>query len=100
HPLHEGAFGEFISVLRQLVARAQKAGVLRGDVCVEDITTLQCTISRTSTMPFSAIAPEGWRRSCSVFLDGLRPDGQTTVLAPEMPTYEEVFAEIGCRHEA
>ncbi|MET7769169.1 helix-turn-helix domain-containing protein [Nocardia sp. NPDC005366] len=58
-------------LMREIVARAQRAGVLRPDWVLEDIAFI--TWSHTRIVEATAeIAPEVWRRHLALVLDGLR----------------------------
>jgi AcrR family transcriptional regulator len=57
--------------LSALIKRAQKAGVMRTDVNLQDVSLLLLGISRTIEITRCA-APQQWRRHLAVVLDGLR----------------------------
>lgn len=65
-----------LSVLEPVVQRAQKAGVVRGDVSAEDVPALCAVAARLPRWKLEE-SPDVWRRYLSVVLDGLRPDGAT-----------------------
>jgi AcrR family transcriptional regulator len=55
-----------------IVTRAQRAGVLRADVELTDITLLTWGIVATMDATRD-VAPDAWRRHLGLLLDGLRP---------------------------
>ncbi|MGW4738042.1 TetR/AcrR family transcriptional regulator [Nocardia xishanensis] len=58
-------------VMREIITRAQQAGVLRTDWVLEDIAFI--TWSHTRVLEATAhIAPDAWRRNLALTLDGLR----------------------------
>ncbi|WP_062999657.1 TetR/AcrR family transcriptional regulator [Nocardia mikamii] len=61
------------TLFRQLVARAQEAGQLRGDVTETDLGLLLWSVVR-ATDGVRDVAPEAWRRHLTVLLDGLRAE--------------------------
>jgi AcrR family transcriptional regulator len=90
---HAETRGKLLTALRELVATAQVAGVLRADMVAEDLPGMQCAISRTSCMLMGAAVPDAWRRACSVFLDGLRVGSTETPLEPELPAWEQLVGQ-------
>jgi hypothetical protein len=71
-----------------LLDRAQKAGVVRGDIAVSDLLLLQHAIGEAAQYTREA-APEAWRRVMSIALDGLRPDRRRPGPMPVPPLDEE-----------
>ncbi|SNY87184.1 transcriptional regulator, TetR family [Nocardia amikacinitolerans] len=58
-------------LMREIISRAQRAGVLRTDWVLEDIAFI--TWSHTRVLEATAhIAPDAWRRNLALTLDGLR----------------------------
>ena len=55
----------------ELIARAQRAGVLRADVGIEDVPMIMCSIGRVQMLGAGPGA-DGWRRHLAIMLDGLR----------------------------
>jgi AcrR family transcriptional regulator len=71
-----------------LVARAQKAGVLRDDVTTLDVLGL--VKGAVACLPPSpGLRADGWRRYLALLLDGLRPEAATPLPVPPL-TYEEI----------
>jgi AcrR family transcriptional regulator len=65
----------------RLIARAQDSGQLRRDVDITDVPVLQLML--TAVMEYTGdVAPEVWRRSLAIVLDGLRAEAARTLLAP------------------
>jgi AcrR family transcriptional regulator len=64
-----------------LVERAQRAGQLRADVTLADISLLVWAAIR-ATEPIRPVAPDAWRRHLAVLLDGLRAGGAPLPGAP------------------
>jgi hypothetical protein len=62
------------ATLEPVLARAQRAGVVRADVVVEDLTALAAIATRLPAWRLRE-NPGLWRRYLGVVLDGLRPAG-------------------------
>jgi AcrR family transcriptional regulator len=60
-------------VVEAVLERAQQAGVVRADLEVSDLLLLQHAIGEVADYTREA-APEVWRRTLVIALDGLRPD--------------------------
>jgi AcrR family transcriptional regulator len=60
-------------VVLAILRRAQEAGVVREDLAVSDLMLLQHAIGAVADYT-REVAPEAWRRSVLIALDGLRPD--------------------------
>ena len=58
-----------------LMGRAQEAGALRTDLCLDDIPMLMCGIGAATRKPHSC--PDPWRRHLSILLDGMRTQAAT-----------------------
>jgi AcrR family transcriptional regulator len=71
-----------LAAMTEVIARAQRAGVLRTDIVVEDLAFVNWGISRTVEMT-AETAPNIWRRHLSLLLDGFRSDGAHPL--PEPP---------------
>lgn len=84
---------ELVSMVREIVARAQTEGSLRADLVAEDIPMLLALVSRTSCTPWACGVEEAWRRPCALVLDGLRADAARTTLAPILATFEQLHAD-------
>ena len=69
-------------LLRQLVERAQDAGVLRPDIVYEDISVLLWTSGRVVDAT-REISPAFWKRQLALALDGLRASNASPL--PEPP---------------
>lgn len=75
-------------LLREVVARAQAEGRLRGDFSAEDVPLLFRALGRVIEAT-GETAPELWRRYLALAVDGLRADAATPLpVAP--PTAEQV----------
>jgi AcrR family transcriptional regulator len=76
-----------------IVAGAQAAGALRDDVTTLDVLGL--TKAAAACVPPSPdLRADGWRRTLSIMLDGLRPGAATPLPVPPL-TYEEVERALG-----
>jgi AcrR family transcriptional regulator len=69
-------------LMKQVITRAQEAGVLRADITLEDMTFVVWGHARTVEAT-AAIAPHVWRRHLALMLDGLRADAAHPL--PEPP---------------
>lgn len=70
-------------VMLELVDRAQRAGVVRDDVTVEDLSLVVWSAVR-ATEAVRESAPDAWRRHLTLLFDGLRPDGATPFEVPPL----------------
>jgi AcrR family transcriptional regulator len=61
---------ELNETMTELLQRAQKAGVLREDVVLDDIPMLMCGIGAATRK--SHACPDSWRRHMTIVIDGLR----------------------------
>jgi AcrR family transcriptional regulator len=59
--------------LELLLGRGQEAGVVREDITSHDLFLLQHAVCEVADFTRAA-APQAWRRTLTVVLDGLRPD--------------------------
>ncbi|MGW4241452.1 TetR/AcrR family transcriptional regulator [Nocardia sp. NPDC004722] len=74
------------AIMREIITRAQDAGVLRADWALEDIAFI--TWSHTRVVEQTAgVAPEAWRRNLALMLDGLRAEAAHPLPVP--PITEE-----------
>jgi AcrR family transcriptional regulator len=71
----------FFDAVGQLIGRAQRAGVMRDDVTIEDVPMIICSLGRVQQLD-AGMAESSWRRHLAIMLDGLRtgersplPDG-------------------------
>lgn len=64
---------QFHGLIRDLLIRAQDAGVARPDLTAEDITLVLLGVARTMTITGQA-SPELWRRHLAIVLDGMRSE--------------------------
>jgi AcrR family transcriptional regulator len=79
-------------VVVSLLERAQRAGVLRADLAVSDLMLLQHAIGEVADYSRDA-APEAWRRTLVIALDGMRPDRRRTTPMP-VPALDD--EQISC----
>ncbi|WP_405484449.1 TetR/AcrR family transcriptional regulator [Nocardia sp. NBC_00511] len=59
------------AVMREIITRAQEAGVLRADWALEDIAFITWSHTRVVEQTVR-VAPDAWRRNLALMLDGLR----------------------------
>jgi AcrR family transcriptional regulator len=78
----------------RLIARAQKAGAVRDDISATDIGVMQLGICAVADVTRGS-APDAWRRTLSIMLDGLQPTRDTVhpMTAPVL-TLEQFDAAI------
>ena len=62
--------------VERLLARAQGAGVVREDICITDLGMIQLAVGTVADATRDN-APDAWRRTLSIVLDGLQPARQT-----------------------
>ncbi|MFD7845538.1 hypothetical protein ACFV4K_21695 [Nocardia sp. NPDC059764] len=67
--------------MREIITRAQDAGVLRADWALEDIAFITWSHSRVVEQT-AGIAPEAWRRHLALILDGLRAEAAHPLPVP------------------
>jgi AcrR family transcriptional regulator len=77
-----------------LLTRAQEAGVVRDDIVASDLPLMQSALGAIVDSTRD-IAPDTWRRTLTVLLDGLRPARRTTrpLTAPPL-TLEQLEASM------
>ena len=73
-PVAREAKERLMGTVGRIVARAQEAGVVRGDVVADDIAVLSQVAARMPRWRLDA-QPELWTRYLALTLDGLRPEG-------------------------
>ncbi|MGH3002983.1 MAG: TetR/AcrR family transcriptional regulator [Gaiellaceae bacterium] len=83
-------FKQVVASAGDLLARAQAAGDVRGDVTAEDITMILAGIVRSGLILEDTV-PGAWRRYLDLALDGLRPEGATP-LSGTAPTRRQFEA--------
>ncbi len=88
HARIERARGQIQPVVAAVLERAQQAGVVRDDVVVADLLLLQHGIGEVADYTREA-APEVWRRTLTIALDGLRPDRRRPSPMPVPPLDDE-----------
>lgn len=77
--------------VQRLVERARAAGVVRGDLEVTDLPILQLAAGAIADA-MRDVAPDVWRRTLTLVLDGLRPARSGTTPLPEPALDQEQFA--------
>jgi AcrR family transcriptional regulator len=77
-----------LDAVEPLIARAQRAGVLRDDVTTLDVMGL-VKGSVACLPPSPDLRADGWRRYLALLLDALRPEAATPLPVPPL-TYEEM----------
>jgi AcrR family transcriptional regulator len=72
-------------LIERLLNRAQTAGAVRDDVAATDLPIMQLAIGAIADATRD-VAPETWRRTLTVMLDGLRgdPPGESPLGAPPL----------------
>jgi AcrR family transcriptional regulator len=85
--------------VRELLTRGQEAGVIRPDICLEDVIFVLCALQRVSPAA-EAVAPGVWRRYLAIALDGFRASGSTTTLTTPPMTSEQVLGLADQFHPA
>lgn len=80
-----------VAPMADLLARAQEAGQVRGDLAPIDVFFLITAAGHVSPCHFDI--PDLWRRYLGVILDGIRPAGASP-LSPPAPTPAEFEAAI------
>ena len=77
--------------VQRLVERARAAGVVRDDLEVTDLPILQLAAGAIADATRD-VAPDVWRRTLTLVLDGLRPARSGTTPLPEPALDQEQFA--------
>jgi len=70
---------QVFEVMSEIIRRGQAAGVVRADLCVDDIPMLMCGVGAATRKPH-ACGGEAWRRHLRIVLDGLRAPSATSRL--------------------
>ena len=70
-----------LKALAPILRRAQKAGVVRGDLVIEDVPALCAVAARLPAVRLDQ-QPDLWRRYLGVVLDGVRPEAATPLRHP------------------
>jgi len=88
-------------LVQQLLTRGQDAGVVRDDITFTDLTLLQIGVGAI-TDATRDVAPETWRRSFAIVLDGLRASRATARPLTEPPLtmaqyHEAMLASVPVR---
>jgi AcrR family transcriptional regulator len=83
---------EIVEIAGELLRRGQEAGVVRDDLEPPDLPLLMCAAA-SAAAPLHQALPELWRRYVTVILDGLGPDGATTLDQPA-PTIADFDAAL------
>jgi AcrR family transcriptional regulator len=79
----------------RLVARAQEAGVVRGDLAAEDVLLLLKAAAQAADLASEAV-PDLHQRYLGIIFDGLRPEAATP-LPCAAPTFEQLDAAVSRR---
>jgi AcrR family transcriptional regulator len=83
-------------LMRTLLERAQRAGVVRPDVGLTDVVLLFCALQRVIPA-IELVSPGSWRRHLAITLDGLRPHRGAGL--PPSTLSDDQLLEIGqCFH--
>lgn len=85
--LSEYARSNISPVVRRLVRRGQRAGVVRADVREEDVAVIPVMIDPVIAAT-RHVRGEYWRRPLAILLDGFRPGSYDRLPAPPMTTSE------------
>lgn len=80
-------------LMREIVTRAQRAGVLRADWVLEDIAFISWSHIRVIEAT-AEIAPEAWRRNLALILDGLRAPAAHPLPVPPI-TEDQLMRALG-----
>ena len=88
-PIARDSKARLMAAVGRTLARAQAAGVVRGDVVADDIAVLSQVAARMPRWRLDA-QPELWTRFLALALDGLRPDGASAL--PHEPPVSPVEA--------
>jgi AcrR family transcriptional regulator len=73
-----------VPLVAQILQRAKNAGVVRSDIELTDLPLIQLAIG-TVAEASRDVAPDVWRRTMTLVLDGLRADGaQSDLISPAL----------------
>ncbi len=78
-------------LMKQIIERARRAGALRPDFTLEDMSFVTWGTART-VQATAGVRPEVWRRHLAIMLDGLRASAAHPL--PEPPLRPEELAQI------
>jgi AcrR family transcriptional regulator len=79
----------------QVLQRAKDAGVVRSDIELTDLPLIQLAIG-TIAESSRDVAPDVWRRTMALVLDGLRPDRARSELVSPALDQEQADAVMAC----
>jgi AcrR family transcriptional regulator len=82
-------------VAAQVLQRAKDAGVVRSDIELTDLPLIQLAIG-TIAESSRDVAPDVWRRTMTLVVDGLRPDCARSELDPPALDQEQADAVLAC----
>ncbi len=88
HARIERARNQIQPIVEAVLQRAQQANVVRGDLAVSDLILLQHGIGEVADYTRET-APEVWRRTLTIALDGMRPDRRRPSPLPVPPLDDE-----------
>ncbi|HEX8102098.1 MAG TPA: TetR/AcrR family transcriptional regulator [Solirubrobacteraceae bacterium] len=89
---------EYMASIEALIARTQRAGLVRHDLAAEDLPFLISAVGgATAKCGGTSLSPDLWRRYLGIVLDGIRPAGATELPVPA-PTMTQLTAT--CRAAA
>ncbi|MDF2706888.1 MAG: transcriptional regulator, TetR family [Nonomuraea muscovyensis] len=82
-------------LMREILARAQRSGDLRGDITLADMAFVVWGVAATVRATHK-VAPGAWRRHLALALDGLRAVAARPLPAPPMSTAQTRAAMREC----
>ncbi|HEX4467460.1 MAG TPA: TetR/AcrR family transcriptional regulator [Solirubrobacteraceae bacterium] len=82
---------ETVRAITGLLDRAKAQGALRTDVTITDLPMISAAIHGVIDLT-GAVAPDVWRRTLQIILDGLRADGAGPTPLPHEPLERDVVA--------
>jgi AcrR family transcriptional regulator len=82
-------------LVAQILERAKDAGVVRNDIALTDFPLIQLAIG-TIADSSRDVAPDAWRRTMTLVLDGLRAERAGSELVPPALDQEQVDAIMAC----
>jgi AcrR family transcriptional regulator len=91
---------QMMNQVQELIARGQKAGVVREDLTAEDLPFIVGAVGGATQQcsPCSGgVSPDLWRRYLGLVLDGLRPEGAHPLVEPA-PTRAQLMAAKAAKH--
>jgi AcrR family transcriptional regulator len=84
-----------VPLAAQVLERAKNAGVVRGDIELSDLPLIQLAIG-TIAEASRDIAPDIWRRTMTLVLDGMRAECARSELAAPALDQEQVDSVMAC----